>query len=175
MGTAARSHSEGRDENRGGEQVRSQAGGGGPFRIVKPGQGIHVRWGTAIGAGVLAVAGAHWIWTLMEANVPAGTTGFYIKTLVPVAVLLAALYGIYWVVGRYQAAVDFMIATEGEMKKVNWSSRREVWGATKVVIVTVLALGVLLALVDALFMLFFGSIGVLHNIKVIDLFTGGEG
>ncbi|MBU0641058.1 MAG: preprotein translocase subunit SecE [Planctomycetes bacterium] len=54
-----------------------------------------------------------------------------------------------------------MIATEGEMKKVNWSSKKEVIGATKVVIVTVLALGAMLFIVDIFFMTVFGGIGVL--------------
>src|SRR3712207_7866772 len=33
------------------------------------------------------------------------------------------------------ANVDFLIATDSEMKKVNWTSRRELIGSTKVVIV----------------------------------------
>ena len=31
--------------------------------------------------------------------------------------------------------VDFLIATDSEMKKVNWTSRKELIGSTKVVIV----------------------------------------
>ena len=31
--------------------------------------------------------------------------------------------------------VDFLIATDSEMKKVNWTSRKELIGSTKVVII----------------------------------------
>ena len=51
----------------------------------------------------------------------------------------------YWVVGVNRKANDFFIATEGEMKKVNWSTRAEVIRSTKVVIVTVVGgLGIFL-------------------------------
>lgn len=133
-----------------------------------------MRWGTAIGAGVLALAGCQWIWE--EIQVFQFAENFYVRALLPVALLVALLYAVFWVVGRQTSVVDFMVATEGEMKKVSWSTRREVWGATKVVIVTVLAMGTLLAVVDALFMTFFGQIGVLKNVKVLEVFFGaGEG
>lgn len=143
-----------------------------PLRILKPGQGVHVRWLTAIGAGVLAVSAAHFVWTrirlfaFIEAN-------YYLRTLLPVVVLLAAAWLIFWLVGRKPNVVDFLIATEGEMKKVNWSTRREVWGATRVVIVTVLALAFLLFIVDMFFIFFFGGIGVL-KFDVSRLFGGGQ-
>jgi preprotein translocase subunit SecE len=57
--------------------------------------------------------------------------------------------------------VDFLIATESEMKKVTWSSRKEVWGATKVVIGMVIFLAVGLFCVDFAFTWFFWKIGVL--------------
>ena len=72
---------------------------------------------------------------------------FFVRTLIPVVVLLACVYLMFWLVGRQRGVVDFMIATEGEMKKVNWSAARES-GATRVVIVTVLALAFLLFVVD---------------------------
>lgn len=130
------------------------------FQLHKPGQGIHVRWGTVIGIGALAVAGAYYIWDRIQ------VFGFveesiYLRTLVPLLVLLGAAALTYWLVGCKPSVVNFLIATEGEMKKVNWSSRKEVWGATKVVIVTVLALGFILAIVDFFFILFFAGIGVL--------------
>jgi preprotein translocase SecE subunit len=133
---------------------------GSPFHVLKPGQGKHVRWGSAIGAGVLAVAGAAFIWSRIQ--VFASIEGnLYLRTLIPLVLFAAAAYAIFWLLGRHAKVVDFMIATEGEMKKVNWSSRKEVLGATKVVIVTVLALSVILAVVDFLFIFFFGTIGVL--------------
>jgi len=151
----------------------AHAAGGGLLHIIKPGQGTKVRWGTAIGAGALAVAGAEWIYTELQAY-NFGAYDLVIRTMIPVILLLAAVYGIFVVVGRRPSVVDFLIATEGEMKKVNWSTRKEVWGATKVVIVTVLALGIVLAVVDAIFMLCFGAIGVLKNVPLLSSLINGS-
>jgi len=149
------------------------AGGGPPtLRIFKPGQGVYVRWLTAAGGGVLALSAAHFVWTrirmfaFIEGN-------DYVQTLLPVVVLLAAAWLIFWLVGRKPNVVDFLIATEGEMKKVNWSTRREVWGATRVVIVTVLAWACILFVVDILFIFFFGGIGVLKFDVMQQLFGKG--
>ena len=155
-------------------ETRASVGGGSPFRIFKPGQGIHVRWATAIGAGVLAISGAFFsgerirIFALFADN-------RFARVGLLVALLVAAGYLIFWLVGRKQGVVDFLIATEGEMKKVTWSTRREVWGATRVVIVTVLAMATVLFLVDVLFMLFFGYINVLKHVRILEIFFGSEG
>jgi preprotein translocase subunit SecE len=151
--------------------ARAAPGAGLPLRVIKPGQGIHVRWGTAMGAGLLALAGAHFIWLQLPAF-DFGAYQFYVRTLVPVVLLLAVAYLIFWAVGRSPKTVDFFIATEGEMKKVNWSTRKEVWGATRVVIVTVMALAIILCVVDVVFMLFFTQIGVLR-FDIIHRFLGG--
>jgi len=137
-----------------------------PLRIHKPNQGTYVRWGTAVGAFVIAAAGASFLrdWMVL---IPYGDQ-LVVNTLVPVAVLVVVTYLIYYFVGRHVGAVNFLIQTEAEMKKVNWSSRKEVIGATKVVIVTLLALGIILFVVDLFFMFFFSSIGVLK----IDLLRG---
>jgi len=47
------------------------------------------------------------------------------------------------------------------MKKVSWSSRKEVVGSTKVVIVTTLIVAMILYGVDIMFRLFFIRLGVL--------------
>ena len=60
-------------------------------------------------------------------------TMLLISTLVPAAVL-AVLSGLaFWLVNRPSVA-DFMIASEGEIKKVNWSSKKEFFVSTVVVI-----------------------------------------
>jgi preprotein translocase SecE subunit len=84
-------------------------------------------------------------------------------------------YVIYRLVGRGETVVNFMIATEGEMKKVSWSNRREVIGATKVVIVTTLALAAILFMVDIAFMMAFSAIDVLQIDLLGNLFGGDEG
>jgi preprotein translocase SecE subunit len=154
-------------------QQRATGSAASPFRIFKTGQGIHVRWATAIGAGVLAVSGAGFIWERIEIFDFGEAANFYVRTFVPVIALLAAAYLIFWLVGRRQSSVDFLIATEGEMKKVNWSTWREVWGATRVVIVSVLALSIILFVVDILFMLVFSGIGVLR-LDIVSRFFGSS-
>jgi len=149
----------------------ARAPGGAPFRPYKPGQGAHVRWGTAIGAGVIAVAGARFLFEWLRLLVG---DSLVLQTTIPVVLLVVAAYLIFWLVGKSHGTVDFMIATEGEMKKVNWSTRKEVLGATRVVIFTVLVLGFLLFMVDVAFMLLFSSIGVLKMPVWQALFGGGE-
>lgn len=79
---------------------------------------------------------------------------------------------VYWVVGLNRKANDFFIATEGEMKKVNWSSRQEVVRSTKVVIVTVFLLSVLLFLADVAFMETFSFIKVLETQSMLRQLLG---
>ncbi|MDP6045583.1 MAG: preprotein translocase subunit SecE, partial [Phycisphaerae bacterium] len=55
---------------------------------------------------------------------------------------------------------DFLIATEGEMKKVSWSGKKEIIGSTKVVIVTTLMIAMLLFGVDILFGALFKIMGM---------------
>jgi preprotein translocase SecE subunit len=153
-------------------QGAAGGGGGQPFHIIKSGQGKHVRWGTAIGAGVIALAFAVFVYDRIQLAAYV-ESHFFLRTLIPVVVLLAAAYLIFWLVGRHPVAVDFMIATEGEMKKVNWSTRKEIWGATKVVIVTVLALSFILFVVDMLFIVMFSTIGVLKFDIWHELFRTG--
>ncbi len=81
-----------------------------------------------------------------------------------IAVVLLGLGGplIYRWVGTKPATADFLIATEGEMKKVNWPPKKEVIGSTWVVIICVALLVTLLFLADILFSTLFKLIGVLN-------------
>lgn len=141
-----------------------------PFKLYKPGQGTKVRAASAAGAGIIALSGA-WFVHEQLVRLPFGQD-LTVRTLVPLVLLAAAAYLIFWFCGRSHGVVDFMIATEGEMKKVNWSSKREVFGATRVVIVTVFMLAILLFLVDLAFIAFFSSINVLHVIDIRKMFFG---
>jgi len=146
---------------------------GGVFDLYKPGQGAVVRWCSAIGLGLVAVAFAGFV--LEQLRRFEFSENLLVRYLVPVVIVMASGVGIFHLFGRSRRVVDFMIATESEMRKVNWSTRREVLGATRVVIVTVLALGIVLFVVDVLFMFFFEWIGVLRIGMLSRLFGGGEG
>lgn len=136
-----------------------RGGGAGPFRVYKPRQGTTVRWCTAAGGGIIAVGFAAFLREYMQL-LPYGDS-LWVGTLVPAALLVVLAYVIFWLVGKNRTTVDFMIQTEGEMKKVNWSSRKEIIGATKVVIFVTLMLGLMLFIVDLIFMFLFSAIGVL--------------
>jgi preprotein translocase SecE subunit len=60
------------------------------------------------------------------------------------------------------------------MKKVSWSTRKEVIRSTKVVIFSVIVLGIFLFLADIMFMLFFSSINVLKGPTLERLFGSGS-
>lgn len=131
------------------------------FELYKTGQGYWTRVVTAIGAGVLVAAGVYWL-----VNDVIGTWQIpgrlYVQAGVAVAVIAVFGWIVYRYVGTNPRSCDFLIATEGEMKKVNWPSRREVVGATWIVICCVFLLAVLLFLADLLFASFFRYINVLQ-------------
>jgi preprotein translocase SecE subunit len=58
-------------------------------------------------------------------------------------------------------SVDFLIATDMEMRKVNWSTRKDVIGSTWVVILTATLLAIGLFVVDYGFKTLFQQIGIL--------------
>ena len=78
----------------------------------------------------------------------------WIETMVPVAVLVALSVLVLWLVNKPSVA-DFMIAAEGEMKKVSWSSKKEIVASTFIVILVVILMSVLLGTTDIGFRMFF--------------------
>lgn len=74
--------------------------------------------------------------------------------MVPVCLFLAMAILIYWFLNK-PSIVDFMISSEGEMKKVSWSSRSEIATSTFIVIMVVVFMAVLFWFVDLVFRMFF--------------------
>jgi preprotein translocase SecE subunit len=58
----------------------------------------------------------------------------YLQAGVAGVVILVGMVITYWYVGLKRSSVDFLIATDGEMKKVNWSTRKVIWDSTMVVV-----------------------------------------
>jgi preprotein translocase subunit SecE len=116
---------------------------------------------SAVGAGVLLLGGAAWLWRELE--VLRSENAIYIRAGIVVG-LLVALGGLVWWVFNKPRVVDFMIATESEMKKVNWPSRREIIGSTWIVICGTLLIAFLLFAVDMLFARLFSGIGILEGL-----------
>ena len=104
------------------------------------------------------VFGAWGAFELSEKLQPIGKP--LIRFGVPTALLAVLAIIVFWIVNRPKSA-DFMIATESEMKKVSWSSRKEIIGSTKVVIVTTFIFAGILFGLDVMLGHFFKMIGVL--------------
>lgn len=144
--------------DRGGGERRPSSSTGGPgfFAVYKPGQGYYTRLGTAIGGGAIVVFGAHYLYGLLSSDNQA------VKLGVP-SILLAILgVVLFWIAGSNRKTNDFFIATEGEMKKVSWSTKKEVIGSTKVVLAFTFMMAMFLFIVDGAFMVFFSSVDVLQ-------------
>ncbi len=147
---------------RGPAAVAARAPAGWKFnfvRMYKPNQGKQIRLWSAIGSGLLIVGG--WLWAVPKLQVSFTAQREWVATAIAMGVSAVLAAVVWWLVGVSRGAVDFLIATESEMKKVTWSSRKEVWGATKVVIGMVIFMAVGLFCVDFGFTWFFWKIGVL--------------
>ena len=118
--------------------------------IRKFGQGYWTRVMSVVGFGLVAVLGAIWIWRMLD-TVSLGFPSIYLAS--GVSVLFLAIVGatLWWFVGWNARSVDFLVATEGEMKKVNWSTKHELVGSTVVVIAVVIIISLFCWLFDFIF------------------------
>ena len=129
------------------------------FEIYKPTQGKYTRIGTVVGVMLIVVVGAVKISDLLKTSSIKVVSDPVFRYGVPA--LVTAMIGlvVLWIINRAKAA-DFLIATEGEMKKVSWSSRREVIGSTKVVLVTTFILAGVLWAMDVGLWIAFNKLGI---------------
>jgi len=102
--------------------------------IYKAGQGYWVRLMSAYGLGALVALGLAWLWKEFEGVSMFGFEPTYVRVVAMLVV--AIIFGIlgWMLIGTRRRTVEFLIATEGEMRKVNWSSRREIELSTRAVI-----------------------------------------
>jgi len=119
------------------------------FEIYKKGQGRYTRSITFVAAMVIIVSGAG----VLSSKLSVYYSPF-VQYGIPTGLVLTLGLLMFWIVNRQRTA-DFLIATEGEMKKVSWSSKKEIIGSTKVVIVTTFIMAALLFGVDVLFVVLF--------------------
>jgi preprotein translocase subunit SecE len=123
------------------------------FDIYKRGQGKYTRLCSAFGAAIIAGLGCLQLYKKLDAT----DLGLWVKTMVPAVLFVALGLLIFWLVNKPSVA-DFMVAAEGEMKKVSWSSKKEIAVSTFVVIVVVILMAVLLGVTDLSFKLFFSEV-----------------
>ncbi len=120
------------------------------FSIYKRGQGKHTRLYSAFGAAIIVSLGCLQFYRKLQAS----DMGLWVEAMVPAGLLVVFGFLIFWLVNK-QSVADFMIAAEGEMKKVSWSSRQEIAVSTFIVIVVVVVMAALLGVTDFSFQLFF--------------------
>ena len=123
--------------------------------IYKKGQGYYTRlWGSLACFAICAI-GCYTLHTKLAAV----SANPWINSFVPAVVLGLLTYVVYWVQNK-PAIADFLIASEGELKKVSWSSKAEITASTTIVIFVVIFMAVLLGVVDLLFFKTFSTIGL---------------
>lgn len=119
-------------------------------RIYKPGQGKYTRLGTGFSVGAIIIFGCYRLYQMLEA----ADVNLWPRSIVPVVICVGLGALMYWLLNK-PAVADFMIAAEGELKKVNWSSRKEVAVSTLIVIVVVFVMAALLGVTDVVFSMIF--------------------
>tara|TARA_B100001964_G_C13836487_1_gene423888 strand:- start:135 stop:545 length:411 start_codon:yes stop_codon:yes gene_type:complete len=131
--------------------------------IYKQGQGYWVRLMSSIGFGLLVMMGVVWLWDQLSGAQIGNIEPVYVQGGVAIiVVVICGLIGFH-LVGRKPKLVDFMIATEGEMRKVNWSTKREIVGSTILVILLTLFIAIFCQIADLGFSAFFQWAGVLES------------
>ena len=86
----------------------------------------------------------------------------YLQGAVAAVAMLLGAFVVYFLVAAKPGSVDFLISTDGEMKKVNWSTKRDVYRSTLVVISCSLIIASGLFVVDTVFAAFFRFVNVLQ-------------
>jgi len=131
--------------------------------IYKQGQGYWVRLMSSIGYGLLIMMGVDWLWDQLSIVRIGSIEPVFIQAGVSIIVIVTGGLIGYQLIGRKPKLVDFMIATEGEMRKVNWSTRREIVGSTILVILLTLYIAIFCQIADLGFSAFFRWFGVLES------------
>ena len=143
--------------------VPRKSASAGFFTIYKKGQGYWTRMGTAIGAALLGVMIAFEIYDKLPTFMKGEPNHDRHIALTIAIIFLAAYSGFaYWYTNK-PSTVDFLIATDSEMKKVNWATRKELVGSTKIVIVFMFLIAMYLFVCDLVFGGFFHLIHVLKT------------
>ena len=122
------------------------------LKIYKKGQGKNSRLWTAIAlVAVIAIGCWRLHLKLQTYDNP------WVETLIP-ALICAVFAGVIYWLSNIPTIANFLIAAEGEIKKVSWSSRKEIVNSTLIVITVVAVMATGLGLADIAFRLFFSEV-----------------
>jgi preprotein translocase subunit SecE len=142
--------------------TKATSAGGGFFHIYKSGQGYWTRMGTAAGAALVAIFTAMFIYEDLRPRIPFLRDNPSVALGLAIGVLAVSAILIFWLVNRPNTA-DFLIATDSEMKKVNWTSKKDLIGSTRIVILFMFLIATLLFGIDIVFGYLFYFLKVLKN------------
>ena len=129
------------------------------FSIYKPGQGFWTRTLTAIGGGAIVLSGVAWLFRQLQ-----GLENDLVRVITQSTISVITIvffFCLFWYLLNKPKIADFMIATEAEMRKVNWPTRSEIIGSTLVVIVGTALMAMFLWLINMFSAWFFELINVL--------------
>ena len=113
------------------------------LEIYKHGQGKYTRLWSAVGAAAIMGFGCFRLYERLGA----ATNNLWIQTMIPAVLFVALALVLLWVT-NHPSVADFMIAAEGEIKKVSWSSRQEIAVSTFIVVLVVVVMALVLAASD---------------------------
>jgi len=116
------------------------------FDIYKKGQGKYTRLCSTFAAMVIVGLGCMQIYKKLQQN----EIGLWVETIVPAGLFLVLALLILYLVNKPSIA-DFMIAAEGEVKKVTWAKKSEIFVSTFIVIAVVIIMAIVLGLTDLTF------------------------
>jgi preprotein translocase subunit SecE len=128
------------------------AAGRGFFTIYKKGQGYWTRMGTVAGAALLALLTAQFLYQQGRVWFQAANGRPNMPVVLGLVVGFLAVFSliVFRIINKPSVA-DFLIATDSEMKKVNWTTKAELIGSTKVVIGFMFVIAILLFTFDTVF------------------------
>jgi preprotein translocase SecE subunit len=143
----------------------------------KGNQGLRVRRGTVVGLLVVAVCGIYVMvqhgsvskgdWEVLVPFTEGTSSVIFMHRLNMVLPIVLGFLAFWfaWRVVNWPKFADFLIATEAEMNKVSWTTRKRLFQDTVVVLVTVVLLTTFLFVVDILW------IKILSNpfLRVLDV------
>lgn len=121
----------------------------------KPNQGRLARQLTAAALGLIIGVGAY-----MLSQGPLSSSNVPLRVGFPSLLAAAGAWFIFRLV-NYPSFAEFLISVEGEMNKVSWASKQELYRATIVVLSSMCFLGLVLYVYDFMWMWVLTSIGVL--------------
>ena len=120
------------------------------FDIYKKGQGKYTRLCSAFAGAIFAALGSWQLYVKLNASDFWGMSArniLWVSTMIPAGLFVVLAIVIFWLVNKPSVA-NFMIAAEGEMKKVSWSSKAEIIASTTVVIVVVAVMSLVILVTD---------------------------